>query len=140
MVEVNCEREDGNKVMKRNLNVYRSFVCPQCFNQVNKCTCKFFPPTSLIFIDQRIQEHIRILNEKGYKTIGCCESHYKGICVSIYVAFGQHWDFKTMPAGFFYDRRRRMIVHDYDKKLTEEEFNTEKEICIATFLEWCKSL
>lgn len=95
---------------------------------------------SLIFIDCGIQEQVRILNEKGYKTIGCCESHYNGVCDNIYVAFGKDWDFQCMPEGFRYNQRRRMLIHDYKRYISESDFRREKEQYLAALLEWCREL
>lgn len=126
--------------MDRDLQAYRSYVCPECFNRLDKCSCEFFPPYSLIFIDCGIQEQVRILNEKGYKTIGCCESHYNGVCDNIYVAFGKDWDFQCMPEGFRYNQRRRMLIHDYKRYISESDFRREKEQYLAALLEWCREL
>lgn len=127
--------------MRKNLKAYRSYVCPNCFHQLNKCTCKIFPPYSLLFIDELIQEHIRILNEKGYRTNGCCESHYNGVCICIYISFGRD-SFDSVPEGFYFNKRRQMIIHDYKayKNYTRDQFEKEKMVYLAVLLDWVKSL
>ena len=60
----------SKKIKLRN----KDFVCPYCFNNITKCDCNNYIEY-LIRIDRNIQEHIRILNDKGYKTRFCCEGH-----------------------------------------------------------------
>jgi len=128
--------------MERNLESYLNYVCPYCWNILNECVCEIFPPYHLEFIDRGIQAHIRILNNKGYRTTGCCEGHME-ICVSTYVAFGQEYfnDDMVPPDGFIYDKKRRMIRHEYaTRKLTQESFEKEKSDHIKKLLLWCKNL
>ena len=61
--------------IRRSKKLYEEYVCLKCFNQLNKCVCKNYPPKELIHIDKDIQEHIRILNQKGYLTKYCCAGH-----------------------------------------------------------------
>lgn len=126
--------------MRKNKDSYMNYVCPYCFHTLNKCTCNLFPPYHLILIDRNIQEHIRILNYKGYKTIGCCEGH-KTTCLNTYIAFANDF-FKglDMPYGFNYDKKRRIVTISYSTKLTEEEMEECKKDNLDTLLEWCKTL
>lgn len=129
--------------MRRNKDVYMNYVCPYCFNTVNKCTCELYPPYSLILIDKGIQEQIRILNNKGYATMGCCEGHYKGPCISTYIAFPMDYGFDEsieIPEGFKYHKNRRMIYYDYSQKLTEEAMEMLKKEKLNTLLMWCDDL
>ena len=126
--------------MEKNKDAYMNFVCPYCWNTLDNCTCELFPPYHLMFIDRNIQEHIRILNEKGYRTIACCEGH-KTVCVETYVAFGQDFfEGIDMPKGFKYHKKRRVIHHSYSAKLTEEQLEDKKKESLAVLLEWCKNL
>ena len=126
--------------MRRNKNAYMNYVCPYCWNALNKCTCELFPPYHLIFVDKNIQEHIRILNEKGYRTTACCEGH-RDVCINTYIAFANNYfDGTNVPDGFKYNKKRRMITHTYSTKLTEEKMEELKEEKLETLLEWCKSL
>lgn len=126
--------------MRKSKRAYMSYVCPYCWNTLNKCTCELFPPYHLIFIDENIQEHVRILNEKGYKTTACCEGHVK-VCLSTYIAFGNHYfDDVDMPDGFKYDKKRRIIKYSYPTKITKEHMEELKKVNLNILLEWCKAL
>lgn len=126
--------------MRKSKNAYMNYICPYCWHTLNNCTCDLFPPYHLIFIDKNIQEHIRILNEKGYHTIGCCEGHRK-VCINTYIAFAKDY-FKDMdiPKGFKYHKKRRMIAYAYSTRLTKKEMENLKKEKLETLLEWCKSL
>lgn len=126
--------------MRKNKEAYINYVCPYCWHTLNKCTCELFPPYHLIFIDRNIQEHIRILNTKGYHTIGCCEGHRK-VCINTYITFANDY-FKEIdkPEGFKYDKKRRTISYTYSQRLTEEEMEDLKAEKLTILLEWVKSL
>ena len=126
--------------MDKNKEAYMNYICPYCWHTLDNCTCDLFPPYHLIFIDQNIQEHVRILNEKGYRTTACCEGHRK-VCLNTYVAFANDY-FKNidMPDGFKHDKKRRTISYVYSSKLTEEKMEEIKKEKLETLLEWCKSL
>jgi hypothetical protein len=126
--------------MDKNKDVYMNYVCPYCWNTLDNCTCKLFPPYHLIYIDKNIQEHIRILNEKGYRTMACCEGH-KDVCINTYIAFANNY-FKDIdtPEGFEYDKKRRIITYTYSAKLEEKEMEELKKEKLKTLLNWCKSL
>ena len=126
--------------MEKNKDVYMNYVCPYCWNTLDNCTCELFPPYHLIFIDKNIQEHIRILNEKGYRTMACCEGH-RDVCINTYVAFANNY-FKDIdtPDGFEYDKKRRIITYTYSTKLEEKEMEELKKEKLKTLLNWCKSL
>jgi hypothetical protein len=125
--------------MRRNKNAYMNFVCPNCYNKVNKCVCETFPPYHLILIDENIQEHIRILNEKGYRTMYCCEAHC--VASNTYITFVENYfNEVAMPNEFKYDSKKRTISHIYSAKMTKEEFEITKRKNLITLLEWCNSL
>lgn len=126
--------------MKKNKDVYMNYVCPYCWNTLDDCTCKLFPPYHLIYIDKNIQEHIRILNEKGYRTVACCEGHMN-TCINTYIAFPNNYfkDINT-PDGFNYDKKRRIITYTYSTSLTEKDMEELKKKKLETLLNWCKSL
>ena len=126
--------------MKKNKKAYINYVCPYCWNTLDNCICELFPPYHLVFIDRNIQEHIRILNEKGYHTIGCCEGH-KTTCINTYIAFSEDYFKETgIAEGFKYDKNRRMISYTYSQKLTEEKMEELKAEKLKTLLDWIKSL
>lgn len=126
--------------MEKNKDAYMNYVCPYCWNTLDNCTCKLFPPYHLIFVDENIQEHIRILNEKGYRTTACCEGHME-VCINTYIAFADDY-FKGVdkPHGFKYIKKRRMISYTYSTRLKKEKMEEIKREKLETLLEWCKSL
>lgn len=132
--------------MKKNKKAYENFVCPHCWNTLNKCTCDIFPPYHLIFIDRNIQEHVRILNEKGYHTTGCCEGHLehhkerKGSANTHIICGRDYFKETGIPEGFKYCKRGMGVAYDYSSKLTKEQFIAIKEEKLAVLLEWVKSL
>lgn len=128
--------------MAKNRKIYKNYVCPYCFRQINKCTCEL-PVWHLIMVDSGIQEHIRILNQKGYKTNGCCESHYDENSICIYITFAINYGFGEtilLPEGFRSIKSKYGIEYRYKSKLSEEERNIQKEQKLAELLEWCKNL
>lgn len=126
--------------MRKNKNVYANYVCPYCFNTLNKCTCDLFPPYYLILIDKNIQEHVRLLNEKKYCTTGCCEGH-RDICISTYISFADDYFHNIdLPEGFKYNKDKRMIYYTYSAKLEDEEMEELKREKLEVLLEWCKRL
>lgn len=129
--------------MERNRDAYLNFVCQSCFNKLDECTCEVFPPYGLIFIDQNIQEHIRILRNKGYRTSGCCESHYNSDCNNIYISFGSDYGFGStipLPEGFTFMKRKCAIVYKYKSKIKEADMLAEKELKLKELLDWCNNL
>ena len=126
--------------MERDKEVYENFVCPHCWNTLDNCTCDLFPPYHTIFIDKNIQEHIRILNEKGYHTMACCEGH-RTVCLNTYIAFADDYFVDTeLPEGFEWDKKRRIATYTYSIKLTVEQMQELKREKLETLLKWCKSL
>lgn len=130
--------------MRKSKAAYMNYVCPHCFHKLYECTCKYFPPTDLLFIDNRIQDHIRILNEKGYTTTGCCEGHYTGkpgantgICFLMrYPEITE----SVLPEGFSYNKAKNAVWHFYDAKLNRKSFEIEKIAALIKLLEWCRGL
>lgn len=126
--------------MRRSKAAYMNYICPYCWNTLNNCSCDLFPPYHLIFIDKNIQEHVRILNEKGYRTTACCEGHMK-VCINTYIAFADNYfvDVGT-PEGFKYDKKRKMVTYSYSAKLTKAKMEEIKKEKLEILLEWCKNL
>ena len=124
-----------------------NYVCPRCFHQIDKCSCDSKPYYSLWWIDINIQEVVRILNEKGYKTQYSCESH--DAYDNLYLSFYYHYGFGKelpVPEGFKVKSSGKTIEHIYGKdsrarkKMTEEQFEAEKKLCLDNLLEWAKTL
>ena len=120
--------------MRKSKSAYMNYVCPKCFHKLHECSCSYFPPWSLLFIDERIQDHVRILNEKGYVTNGgsntaiCFELDYPEII------------FSTMPEGFKYNRAKKAVWHFYDANKGKKDFETEKTVALIKLLDWCRGL
>lgn len=124
-------------IIRRKKADYLKYVCPKCFNQVNKCTCKIYPPWQLIFIDERMQEIIRILNQKNYTTISCCETHYYN-SLNMYVTFGIDYNL-TPPEGFTYSKKEKAIEHLIKEK-DKEKFESEKTKYLEILTKWAQEL
>lgn len=126
--------------MRKSKAAYMNYVCPYCWNTLNNCTCDLFPPYHLILIDKNIQEHISVLNGKGYRTTGCCEGHAK-VCINTYITFAKdYFDNVDIPDGFKYNQKKKMIAHTYSTKLTKAKMEELKKERLETLLKWCKSL
>lgn len=126
------------KPFRRNLKMYRNYVCPFCFNQINKCICKIYPPYTLIQIDKNMQEIVRELNKKGYKTKYSCESHY-GYTYNIYISFLKKYIFKELPDGFVMPNDYT-IEHIIKNSKKEKNFNQEKEKYLDILKKWVNTL
>ena len=123
------------------------YVCSGCFRSPGECICDDMLPGHLVVIDRGIQEHVRILNEKGYRTDYCCESHRP--CDNLYVSFRiapKPGAVPALPQGFKSRGRGRVVEHMYGRdsrarrRMTAENFEREKAEHLASFLEWCRSL
>ena len=126
--------------MRKSKAAYMNYVCPHCWHTLNNCTCDLFPPYHLVFIDKNIQEHVRILNNKGYRTVGCCEGHRK-VCINTYITFANDYFGDTSaPEGFKYNKKRKTVAYAYSTRLTKEDMEKIKEVKLEALLEWCKSL
>lgn len=122
--------------MRKSKAAYINYVCPYCWHTLNKCVCKLFPPYHLILIDLGIQEHIRILNEKGYHTTSCCEGH-----ASTYISFSRdYFEDVDIPEGFKYNKKKKMIAYVYSTRLSKEKMEELKKEKLGILLEWCKNL
>lgn len=135
-------------IFPKDMSIYENYVCPHCFYTLDKCECLSFPHYSIKWIDKGIQEHVRVLNKKGYKTEYSCESHVPRD--EIYLVFAS-WgrgleDDIEMPEGFKYDKTDRVMRYKYGKnakdtkKISAEEFEVKKKKALNDLLEWCKAL
>lgn len=113
------------------------YVCPKCFNKVGDCTCDS-KPYYLVEIDANMQKHIRILNEKGYTTKFCCESH--NCNDAIYIMFSQRHEFDIVPDGFTYKEKDSVMRHEYYRGISHDKFVDDKERRLQSLLEWCEEL
>lgn len=126
--------------MKRNKRVYENYVCPICYRELNNCICKYFPPYTALWIDKELQEHIIKLNDKGYKTGGCCSSHPEENKLCIYVAFIFPNDFDTLPDGFKYIKSKNTVAFDISSRLSLDEQQRIKAEKLKEFMKWIDEL
>lgn len=125
--------------MNKNKDAYINYVCPHCMHTLDNCTCELFPPYYLIHIDANIQEHIRILNEKGYRTVYCCEGHNGGSNTYITFSF-DYFDEDDTPEGFKYNKEKKTITYTYSTRLSEEKLEKLKAEKLEKLLNWVKNL
>lgn len=126
------------KIFMTKKDSHLDYVCPVCFNQIDYCTCDS-GSWYAIQIDRNIQEHIRILNTKGYKTQYCCESHKP--CENMYVAFDGDYGFGSaieLPYGF--KKHFNGVSWMCEINTAMEDYVAQKEKQLGILLEWCKSL
>ena len=127
--------------MERSIKMIENYVCPNCWKQIQSCTCEFYPPWTLIMIDKNIQDVVRILNQKGYTTIACCESHYDNN-TNLYVAFNMRYNNISLPEGFVYAKGKTIISYSFKKeeRKTRECFENIKAEKLKILLEWAQLL
>lgn len=126
----------------KDIEEYENYVCPRCFNSPYKCVCDSFgKPQYLIRIDKSMQKHVKMLNDKGYVTVGCCESHNK--YMNMHIGFNMDYGFGkdiAIPDGFVIMKRPFAVSYSYDYKISDEEFENKKIEMLDVLWEWCCSL
>lgn len=116
---------------------YIDYVCPQCFNQLPNCTCKF-DSYNLIMIDNEIQYAIRELNKKNIYTETCCGGHYNNEykeATSTYISFTSTP--KTMPKNW--KRRSNTLYYKFNVD-NVDDFDKEKIKAINELNNWVDGL
>ena len=112
----------------------KNYVCPICFNQIQNCTC-IYPSYNLIMVDNRVQEAVRVLNQKGYITVDSCEGHFENIVPNTYISFVNK--IQSAPAGFNNEGKVvRKIYHCSSKNVFEKE----KREAIKNLTDWANNL
>lgn len=87
------------------------YVCPTCLRTVDDCRCEGYP-YYLVQIDKLMLPIIRELNEKGYKTTGCCAGHLYEDFLNIYICFAEDYDFdQPFPDGGRYSKVKHCISY-----------------------------
>ena len=121
----------SKKIKKKNTD----YVCPVCFRRANNCICQFYS-LSLILIDEKLQYAIQTLNDKGHKTIDCCEGHFEDKIPNTYISFRDR--LIDCPKGFKIERNN-IIRHVY-KKTTKEQFKEEQKEMIENINKWVNGM
>lgn len=122
----------------RGKQAYMNYVCPNCYHNMYDCECQGLP-YNLLWIDTGIQEHVRILNAKGYRTMNSCESHKKGD--SIYISFAFPYgigDTLPLPIGFTVKPLHGGCA--IYGAVNEDNFELWKKLMLYDLLNWCNSL
>lgn len=127
---------------KRDKYIYENYVCPRCFHKLPDCTCPgSTPPYQILWIDENIQEHVRILNEKGYLTEYSCESHSpKGTTHIMFYGGRNPSKDIPLPNRFKWHDKYNKFFAEYDKKMSLEDYQLEKKKNLDALLEWCNEL
>lgn len=126
-------------IKKKDINNY---VCRECFNKIGKCTCDEYP-LYLIHMDKDIQEHIKILNEKNYRTKFCCASHDKSLYIHIVFCFNYFEDYnqEQLPSNFKYDKKNFKLYCDLKcNNMSIEEIKNKRTLALNDLLDFCKNL
>lgn len=132
------EIEDDDKSVKnKDLTRYK-YVCPRCFNELDKCTCSSYP-YYLVRIDKNILEAVKNLNLKNYRTGSSCEGHLDELVPSIGIKFDNDYCFDVpFPKGFYYDASGYLgykIVGESD-----EEKLVDKNRALDDLIKWTELL
>lgn len=126
--------------VEKNEEVYQNYVCPKCLYRLPDCKCPGSPPYQILWIDKSLQNHIRILNQKKYKTKFCCEGHDEDDRAHIMFHCGNSPDnLDTLPEGWKYNKRWGRI--ETKKKYKDMEGGyAAKQKYMDSLLEWIESL
>ena len=111
------------------------FVCSKCFNNVDKCNCNADRHRQWIEIDRPIQKTIRILNEKGYKTIYCCSGHNNHD--NLYIYFNNRNVPECNLDGVMWDKKHTAMYYWYNPN---EDFKTQQKEFVKKLEKWAESL
>ena len=129
---------------RRSKKLLENYVCPRCFRHINKCVCEHYPPVDLIWIDINMQDMIVKLNDKGYKTWGCCESHIDAAEKSnMYISFAWRYeqiDYDNPPEGFKWVKKGHSIVFEKPRHCDEKQAEAIKAEKLKLLSEWVDSL
>ena len=131
--------------MTHDYSTYKRYVCSSCYRQITECTCEHLP-WQLLQIDEAIQDHIRILNEKGYYTKACCEGHYNdGVpdnFLQIHLARDGEDIFPPLPNKFQWNHYSILYRYECVKEspVAQETFEQEKAEAARVLLEWVEAL
>lgn len=118
-------------------------VCPECF----KRNCSH--GLGKIKIDESMEEILRILNSKNYKTLYHCGGHVRDGFIQTYIMFASFVNFGhnisiDIGDGWRYDARKNIleyyIEHKYCKNISVEEEVNILESKHRELLNWANNL
>ena len=142
--QIHYQGEDEDYQSKREHLKDISYVCPSCIRVVEDCRCKLYP-YYLVQIDTLILPIIRLLNEKGYITTGCCAGHPNTerehfIIDGIYICFDQDYGFlNDYPEGAVYEKVKNCIrILPKEDDLDNLEYFQQR--ALDDLLEWAELL
>ena len=133
------------------LACYRSYVCSSCYAPMGECACDACwgadsGPWSLTWVDPAIQEHVRILEKKGYSTEFRCAGHEPGEGPVIqFLCLHPFGVTLPVPPGFTWHKFRATLYAtplDADKAstMTPRELKERDERLLVDLLAWCHDL
>lgn len=115
------------------------YVCPSCLRTVDDCRCEMYP-YYLVQIDKLILPIIRELNEKGYKTTGCCAGHPSEGYLNIYICFAEDYDFdEPFPDGGQYSKVKHGISYMVSSEDCDNLVDCQREI-LYKLSDWAEML
>lgn len=125
---------DNKAFEKLGLSAYR-YLCPGCWNEIEKCTCNSYP-YFLIQIDTGISEIVKTLNIKGYLTAATCEGHLEQENPCFYINFKEAYGFE-LPQGFYWEDNNIRSEYSGDNF---EELTKDKNAKLESFAEMVRCL
>lgn len=130
--------------IRRSKKLLENYVCPHCFRQINKCICEYYPPAQLIHIDWYMQDMIIKLNDKGYKTMSCCESHIgENKQPNMYISFAWKYneiDTDNLPDGFKWIKGDLAVEFTIPSRISDEQAEKIKFEKLKLLSEWVDNL
>ena len=114
----------------------RKAVCSACFRDFGSCSCG---KNAEILIDEGMQKILINLNQKGYKTVFSCESHFDGY-YHMYIMFAKNYNFPDIPKDFKFVKKHRIIESFIKKRKKKEEFEAEKKKKLSDLLVWSETI
>lgn len=121
---------------KKNISNGQVLLCPQCWNQLDKCDCSYWAKYA-VEIDDGIADVITLLNQKGYITTYCCRGHYNSNVA--YIDFSYMYEFDA-PEGWYKSFEGTIRQINAFENITEEEFNIIQDNEMKKLLKWVEKL
>ena len=119
-----------------------AYVCPSCLREIDDCRCKSYP-FYLVQIDRLMLPIIQELNEKGYKTTGCCAGHPKNndpSSTSIHICFDKEYYFdEPIPDGAVWSKLKHCISFEPNCSSYDDLLHFQKE-CLEKLTDWSEML